>query len=83
MPEETEQVQQPILPPIKLAFILDGEVVDILHTDARLAAIFTSSPLILDVSNNLAGSGGVVSVRSKYNSETNEFTAPEPQVVQE
>jgi hypothetical protein len=37
------------LPPIKLAFILDGKVVEIIHTDERFAAIFLSNPLVLDV----------------------------------
>lgn len=37
------------LPPVKLAFIIDGKVVDIIHTDERFAAIFLSNPLILDV----------------------------------
>lgn len=37
------------LPPIKLAFILDGTVVDIIHTDERFAAIFLSNPLVVDV----------------------------------
>jgi hypothetical protein len=37
------------LPPVKIAFVIDGEVVDVLHTDDRLAAIFLSQPTILDV----------------------------------
>ena len=39
----------PELPPVKIAFILDGVVQDILHTDDRLAAIFLSEPTIVDV----------------------------------
>lgn len=39
------------LPPIKIAFILDGVVQDVLHTDERLAAIFLSQPLVVDVSH--------------------------------
>lgn len=35
--------------PVKLAFIIDNKVVDIIHTDERFAAIFLSDPLILDV----------------------------------
>jgi hypothetical protein len=30
----------PNMPPNKVAFIIDNEVVDIIHTDDRLAAIF-------------------------------------------
>ena len=46
--------EQPPLPPVKLAFIIDGKVLDVLHTDDRLAAIFLSEPLILDVSEKMA-----------------------------
>ena len=63
------------LPPVKVAFVLDGEVVDILHTDERLGAIFTSSPLILDVSGQLVTDGGIVEVGAKYNYDTNQFEA--------
>jgi hypothetical protein len=31
-----------------LAFVIDGEVADILHTDDRLAAIFLSQPQIVE-----------------------------------
>lgn len=43
--------QLPPTPPVKLAFIIDGTVLDVLHTDDRLAAIFLSQPLIIDVSD--------------------------------
>ena len=39
------------LPPNKIAFIIDGEVVDVLHTDDRLAAIFLSDPQVVDVTS--------------------------------
>ena len=35
MTTENQSLQTP---PIKLAFVLDGQVADILHTDERLAA---------------------------------------------
>lgn len=38
-------------PPIKVAFVIDGEVVDVLHTDERLAAIFLSNPTVIDVTS--------------------------------
>ena len=38
-----------VLPPVKIAFILDGKVVDVIHTDERFAAIWLSNPLVLDV----------------------------------
>lgn len=63
--------------PIKLAFIIDGEVADVLHTDERLAAIFTSTPLVLDVSTRFVEDPLSVSVGAKYNAETGEFTEPE------
>jgi hypothetical protein len=39
------------VPPNKIAFIIDGEVVDVLHTDDRLAAIFLSDPQVIDVTS--------------------------------
>jgi hypothetical protein len=39
------------LPPIKIAFVIDGQVVDVLHTDERLGAIFLSQPVIVDVTD--------------------------------
>ena len=69
----------PELPPVKIAFIIDGEVIDILHTDERLGAIFTSNPIIKNVTGNLyTDEGGIVSVGALYNSETNEFS-PKPE----
>lgn len=75
MTEETQG--QPQLPPIKIAFVLDGEVVDILHTDERLAAIFTSNPLIVDVTGQLEGAGGIVKVGTKWDYESNQFIPEE------
>lgn len=40
-------------PPIKLAFIIDNEVADVLHTDDRLAAIFLSNPTVIDITEQL------------------------------
>lgn len=42
--------EQP-LPPKRVAFVIDGVIQDILHTDERLAAILLSEPLTVDVSN--------------------------------
>jgi hypothetical protein len=64
------------LPPVKLAFIIDGEVVDVLHTDERLAAIFLSEPVIKDVSDKLPLADFGIAVGSTYNSETDAFTLP-------
>jgi hypothetical protein len=38
----------PEMPPMKIAFVIDGQVVDVLHTDERLASIFLSNPVIID-----------------------------------
>ena len=79
---------QPQMPPIKLAFVLDGEIADILHTDERLAAIFTSNPLIIDITNESASDNTGIMVGAKYD-ETNKsfinpaYTAPTPEQIAE
>jgi hypothetical protein len=76
--EILEPGQRPELPPVKIAFVIDGEVVDILHTDERLGAIFTSNPIIRNVTGNLhTDEGGIVSVGALYNAETDTFS-PKP-----
>lgn len=65
----------PNLPPIKIAFVIDGEVADILHTDDRLAAIFTSEPLMLDITDRLSNEEIMVGYR--YNYESGNFYKPE------
>ena len=69
----TEQQTPTEMPPVKIAFVIDNEVVDVLHTDDRLAAIFLSEPLILDVTdifqNQLVG--------QIYDPETKTFS-PKP-----
>lgn len=62
------------MPPVKIAFVIDDMVVDILHTDNRLAAIFLSEPTILDVT----GEDGqpTAKVGDYYNPETNTFITP-------
>jgi len=61
----------PELPPIKIAFVIDGKVVDVLHTDERLAAIFLSEPVIVDVTDKMP-----IAIDSTYDPETQTFTAP-------
>jgi len=63
------------LPPVKIAFIIDGEIADILHTDERLAAIFTSEPLMLDITDRVNKEG--ILVGHLYNYQTGEFMPPE------
>jgi hypothetical protein len=62
------------IPPIKIAFVLDNEIVDILHTDERLAAIFTSNPIIVNITNNMIEDGGTAGVGSIYDPETQTFS---------
>jgi len=65
------------LPPIKVAFVLDGKVVDILHTDNRLAAIFLSEPLILDVTDLVDDVANNAYVGASYDPVTGKFTPSE------
>lgn len=66
-------------PPVKLAYILDNEVVDILHTDERLAAIMTSNPVIIDVSEGFFDDKGYATIQigATYNPENSTFTNPD------
>lgn len=66
------------LPPDKVAFIIDGEVVEILYVNEKLAAILNSNPIIVDVSGMLIEDGGIVQVGSPYDPETKTFT-PRPE----
>lgn len=61
------------LPPVKVAFVIDGEVVDILHTDSRLGAIFLSEPLIIDVTDIVDKEHPTEFIGKLYNAETKEF----------
>lgn len=70
-----ENIQQ--TPPYRIAFIIDGEVADILHTDERLAAIFTSNPQIMDITGISAVDTTGILPGATYNSEDNTFTNPE------
>lgn len=45
-----EHAPQP-LGDYSLAFVIDGKVQDVLHTDSRLAAIFLSEPQIVEVTD--------------------------------
>jgi hypothetical protein len=63
------------LPPIKVAFIIDNQLVDVLHTDERLAAIFLSEPTILDVSD-IYDEKNPIPVNSIYDPTTGTFSDP-------
>jgi len=76
---DNTDLQEVDLPKQKVAFVIDGEVIDILHTDQRLAAIFLSEPLILDVSDKfVVGEVPGVWIGDSYDAETNTFIRPQP-----
>lgn len=62
--------------PIKIAFIIDGEVVDILHTQDRLAAILLSEPTIVDITDVKNDSNSDIYPGWTYDSTTDTFTPP-------
>jgi hypothetical protein len=74
---ETAGVQVP-LPPIKVAFVIDGLLVDVLHTDARLGAIFLSNPVMVDVTD-IYDPNNPLPLNSIYDAETNTWSLPIPE----
>ena len=72
---EDQQNEMMMLTPVKVAFIIDNVVADVLHTDERLAAIFLSDPVVVDITNN----DNVEFIRygSQYDPATNTFTSVE------
>ena len=64
------------LPPVKVAFILDNVVADVLHTDNRLAAIFLSDPVVIDVTDHQ--DVDIITADSAYDPSTQRFTAAPP-----
>jgi hypothetical protein len=69
-----EEINQ--LTPKKVAFIIDGEVVDIVGTDERLAAIFLSQPTMVDVTGPDGSS--TTDIGYSYDQITGEFREPKP-----
>jgi hypothetical protein len=67
MTTEPETIE---MPPIKVAFVIDNTIVDILHTDRRLADIFLSNGVIVDITSNTEN----IEPGWIYNSETGEFS---------
>jgi hypothetical protein len=56
--------------PIKLAYVIEGEVVELFHVDERLASIITSNPIIVDITDN----ENVVAPGMKYDEKTKQFS---------
>lgn len=63
------------LPPSKIAFVIDGSLVDVLHVDERLAAIFLSNPTMVDVTE-IYNTENPIALDSTYDPATGEFTPP-------
>jgi hypothetical protein len=59
--------------PIKIAFIIDNKVVEVLNTDERISAILLSNPLIMDVTEKTNNPDEYVMIGSTYNPESNTF----------
>lgn len=71
---EVTQSEGPMeLPPIKIAFLIENKIVEILNTDDRIAAILLSSPVIMDVTDRTNNEEEYVMLGSTYNVETNMF----------
>jgi hypothetical protein len=66
------------LPPDRVAFVIDGEVVEILYVNEKLAAILNSNPIIVDVTGMTLDVGGIVQPGILYDAETNTFK-PRPE----
>jgi hypothetical protein len=49
MTEPTRTMEPREIPPIPLAYIMDGEVVLVMNTDERMAALFTSNPTVIKI----------------------------------
>lgn len=66
------------LPPIKIAYVIDNEVVDIVHADERLAAIFLSNPTLIDVTDGFYDDESLptILIGATYNQDNNTFTNP-------
>jgi len=60
----------------KIAFIIDGQVVDILHTHDRLAAILLSEPTIVDITDIKNDTNSDIYPGWTYNKTTKSFTPP-------
>lgn len=55
----------------RIAFVIDGEVVETLHTDSRIAAIVLSNPTIVDISAETLAD---IKIGDAYDVETATFT---------
>jgi hypothetical protein len=71
---------QPELPPIFVAFVVNGVVQDVLRTNEGLAAVMLSNPTIVDVSNWYATNSshpGENLIQAVYVEASGEFVLPQ------
>jgi hypothetical protein len=54
----------------KVAFVIDGQVVEIITTEDRLASILLSNPITIDVTGQTVDEGGEVEMGVTYNYST-------------
>jgi hypothetical protein len=64
------------LAPSKLAIVLDNVVAEVLHTDERLAAIFLSQPLVLEITENFESFEAMAG--NIYDETTGKYMPPSP-----
>jgi hypothetical protein len=62
-----------VLPPNIVAYVIDNQVVQIIHVDERMAAVVLSEPLVIDVTE--LGKQGVRN-GDIYDPETGTFSRP-------
>jgi hypothetical protein len=62
--------ETPTIPPRRVAFIIDNIIQDVLHTDERLAALFLSEPVIVDITEE----PDHVNMGAHYDPETGSFS---------
>jgi hypothetical protein len=74
MTDDLNSVQPTEKPPHSIAFVVDGFVQDVIHVQPRLAAIFLSEPIAVDVTGAVAVFGADVSPGFQYDVKTNTFT---------
>jgi hypothetical protein len=67
----TEEKSNQPLPPVKVAFVIDNKVVDILYTDERLASIFSSNPTVINITDFVE-----INVEDIYDPKTKSFRKP-------
>lgn len=64
------------LPIIKLALIIDDEVVDILHAHDRLAAILLSEPTVVEITDSNLDTNSAIYPSWTYDKKTKKFNPP-------